>query len=94
MPVVATHEVVSDVFVPVAVTLESVSKFAPTTSEPNVIIVTDLGTGTIPLLAVMMSGMATLSHSSTTRLVFSRKFNPDIFFSTSFYFCPYVMGCI
>lgn len=91
---VTTHEVVFDVLAPMAVTPVTFSEAALVTSEPNVVIVTGLGTGAIPSTSVMMHGMATPQRSPTIGLISSHKFNPDIFFSTYFYFHPYVMGCI
>lgn len=54
VPMVATHEVTSDVSTPIAVTPETISEVVSVTSEPDIIIVTSLGTGVIPSPSVMV----------------------------------------
>lgn len=103
VPMVASHEFVSDVAAPIVVTSETISKAASepvivvsssATSEPDVAIVVGLGTGAIHSPPVMMPGLATPPCSPTTGLVSSRKFILDILVSAFFCFHPYVMGCI
>lgn len=94
VPIVATHEVVSNVATLVAVTPEIVSKAAPITFELDVVILTNLGISAIPLPSVMIPGMTTPPHSPITRLVSSHKFNSNIFFSTFFCSRLYVIDRI
>lgn len=80
-----TYEVALDAVAPAEVIPETVSVVAPVTLEPDVIIVTSLGTSTIPLPPVMMHGMVTPSCSLTTGMVSFRKLLPLILYLFCFF---------
>lgn len=87
-------EWLAEIHMPMATIQEVAPDVAAAISEPEVVIVTGIGTSAIASPPVMIPKMATPPCSLTTGLVSSHKFSPIFSFQPFFCSRPYVMGRI